>query len=689
MKARLGIDVGGTFTDVIVSFPDGRVLVDKVPSTPVDPSVGVLAAVERLSLVHGLDAVDLDLFAHGSTVATNALLEAKLPRTALLVTRGFRDVLEIAGQDRPALFNLQVTKPGPIIERNLVIEVDERVDREGEVVRGLAEAEIDRVCTEIERLDVQTCAVSLLFGFRNPVHEEILAAAIRDRLPGVYVATSSRIAPELGEYSRTNTTAVAATLIPLVAGYVGAIERGLVESGADVPLFIMQSSGGLMTAGEASYNAHKMILSGPAAGALAAARLAESAGYRSQITFDMGGTSTDICLIHDARVRLERETIFEGRPIKVPQYDIHTIGSGGGSVARVDEAGLLRVGPESMGAMPGPACYMRGGTQATTTDAQLVLGRVDPARFLGGEMALSMDAARTAVRTHVADKLGISVEEAALGILDVANAVMARGVRVVSVNRGFDPRDFSLLAFGGAGAMHAVDVARIADVPRVIVPTTPGAFSALGLATADLRYDHTQVVDRAIDEITGAEMEALYGRLINGAAAQLADIEGAAGFQARFVRVAHFRYAWQDNYVEILLGEDPVDDEGISAALAAFHAKHEFEYGHSDPADTVELLSVSIEAVGTFETAEVASAPAGTDNADAPVDQVREVCFPGVGWVATSVIDRTDLVAGMRFVGPAIVEEREATTVVPPGATGEVDRWRNIILTIEREGAPS
>lgn len=688
MKARLGIDVGGTFTDVIVSFPDGRVYVDKVPSTPHDPSVGVLEAVERLSSVHGVDTADLDLFAHGSTVATNALLEAKLPRTALLVTRGFRDVLEIAGQDRPALFNLQVTKPGPLIERSLVVEVDERVERSGQVVRGLTDAEIDRVCAEIDRLGVQTCAVSLLFGFRNPVHENALAEAISTRLPHVYVATSSRIAPELGEYSRTNTTAVAATLIPLVAGYVGAIERGLAESGADVPLFIMQSSGGLMTAGEASYNAHKMILSGPAAGALAAARLAETAGYRDQITFDMGGTSTDICLIHDARVRLERETIFEGRPIKVPQYDIHTIGSGGGSVARVDEAGLLRVGPESMGAMPGPACYLRGGTQATTTDAQLVLGRVDPARFLGGEMELSTVAARTAVQTHVAEKLGISVEEAALGILDVANAVMARGVRVVSVNRGFDPRDFSLLAFGGAGAMHAVDVARIADVSRVVVPTTPGAFSALGLATADLRYDHTMVVDRSIDELDGAEVEALYRRLIAGASEQLAEIEAVAGFQARFVRVAHFRYAWQDNYVEILLGEKPVDDARLTEALAEFHRKHEFEYGHSDDADAVELLSVSIEAVGTFESGSVV--PAGTiARTEAPVSQTRDVCFPSVGWVSTAVIDRSDLATGMRFEGPTIVEEREATTVVPPGTVGEVDAWGNIVLTIEQGGATS
>lgn len=688
MKARLGIDVGGTFTDVIVSFQDGTVLVDKVPSTPQDPSVGVLAAVERLRSVHGIDTSDLDLFAHGSTVATNALLEAKLPRTALLVTGGFRDVLEIAGQDRPALFDLRVTKPGPLIERNLVIEVDERIDRAGEVVRALTDAEIERVCAQLESLGVQTCAVSLLFGFRNPVHEEALAEAIRTRLPGVYVATSSRIAPELGEYSRTNTTAVAATLIPLVAGYVGAIESGLVQSGTDVPLFIMQSSGGLMTAGEASYNAHKMILSGPAAGALASARLADRAGYRDQITFDMGGTSTDICLIHDARVRLERETIFEGRPIKVPQYDIHTIGSGGGSVARVDEAGLLRVGPESMGAMPGPACYMRGGTQATTTDAQLVLGRVDPARFLGGEMELSVEEARTAVQTHVADKLGISVEEAALGILDVANAVMARGVRVVSVNRGFDPRDFSLLAFGGAGAMHAVDVARIADVPRVIVPTTPGAFSALGLATADLRYDHTLVVDRAIDTLTGDDVEALYARLIDGASAQLSEIEGAAGFHARFVRVAHFRYAWQDNYVEILLGEQPVDDDALTDALAEFHRKHEFEYGHSDPADAVELLSVSIEAVGTFET--MGAAPVRSSGlCDAPVAQTRNVCFAGAGWVSTAVIDRADLTAGMRFVGPAIVEEREATTVVPPGTAGEVDDWGNIILTIEQGGTAS
>ncbi|GAA5050134.1 N-methylhydantoinase A [Thermocatellispora tengchongensis] len=681
MSRRLGIDVGGTFTDVVVIDDDGRVLVEKVPSTPDNQAGGVLDGVRAVRRTHGVDPGALSMFAHGSTVATNALLEFKLPRTALVVTRGFRDVLEIGTQLRPALFDLGVTKPEPVIPRELVFEIDERVDRLGEVVTPLADAEIDRVVDQVAASGAEACAVVLLFSFRNPGHERRVAARLAERLPGVHVAVSSEVAPEIKEYPRASTTAISAALRPLVARYLSAVEAGLEGERVTCPFFVMQSSGGALSAAEASAAAHKMVLSGPAAGVLAAARVAERPEYANQITFDMGGTSTDICLIHEGRPRLDRASQFEGRPLQVAQFDIHTIGSGGGSLARVDAAGMLRVGPESAGAVPGPACYGRGGTRPTTTDAQVVLGRVDPARFLGGEMTLDAEAAREAVRAHVAEPLGLSVEEAAQGILDVADAIMARGVRVVSVNRGYDPRDFMLLPFGGAGPMHAVSVAELVDIRAVLVPPNPGTFSAVGLATSDLTYDFSRTVDAPVDTLTPEGIEELFAGLLGRARDRLARVEHLTTGRIEN-RLARFRYAWQDNDVEVLLRPGPVDEESLADALDRFHAQHEFEFGHSDKDARVELVAVAVEVHGVLPRPSRRSAPPAGAAAPAPVS-VRQVFFRGPGWTATPVYERAGLAPGAAFHGPAIVEEREATTVVPPGTRVRVDDDLNLVLTLD------
>jgi N-methylhydantoinase A len=684
MSARLGIDVGGTFTDVVVLDHTGASSVEKVPSTPHDASIGILNGIEQISRTRGVDVSELTVFAHGSTVATNALLESKLPRTALIVTRGFRDVLEIGTQLRPGLFDLQSTKPAPYVPRDLVFEVTERVDRVGGVVTTLSDESIADVVEAVRASGVEACAVSLIFSFRNPEHERRIAAALRDALPDVSVAVSSDVAPEIKEYPRASTTAVSAALQPLVARYMAGILDGLDGVGVTCPVFVMQSNGGTMTADEASLNAHRMVLSGPAAGVLAATQLAEKPEYRNQITFDMGGTSTDIALISDGRANLHRETEFEGRPLLVPQFDIHTIGSGGGSLARVDEAGLLRVGPESAGAMPGPACYGRGGTRPTTTDAQLVLGRIDPARFLGGEMALDVEAAREAIRVHVAEPLGMDVAEAAAGVLEVADAIMARGVRVVSVNRGHDPRDFHLVPFGGAGPMHALNVGSMVDVGGVVVPVNPGTFSAVGLAASDVKYDFIQLVDLDAADVDVDNLENSYGGLIAAAATRL-EVVGSAS--QHYTRMARFRYAWQDNDVEVVVGEKPVDPETFRTAIAGFHRKHQFEFGHSDESERVELVSIGVEAVGVLERAEqvVPDAPVGHDATPA---SRRPVYFTGPGWTDAPVYERAELAPGARFSGPAVVEEREATTVVIPGVTGVVDRDGNLVLSYPPKGDP-
>ncbi|EYT57108.1 hydantoinase/oxoprolinase family protein [Microbacterium sp. UCD-TDU] len=683
MTARLGIDVGGTFTDIVVIDDEGNRLVEKVPSTPHDASIGILDGIRRIGQTRGVDVAEIGIFAHGSTVATNALLEAKLPPTALIVTEGFGDVLEIGTQLRPALFDLTAEKPPAHVPRDLVFEVAERVDRVGVVVRELTDEAIARVVEQVRDAGVEAVAVSLLFSFRNSEHERRIAAALREALPDLAVAVSSDVAPEIKEYPRSSTAAVSAALQPLVARYMHGIIDGVGDVGLTAPLYIMQSNGGVMTAGEAARNAHRMVLSGPAAGVLAATKVAQEPGYGNQITFDMGGTSTDIALIHEGRAQIERETLFEGRPLLVPQFDIHTIGSGGGSLARVDSAGLLRVGPESAGAMPGPASYGRGGTRPTTTDAHVVLGRIDPSRFLGGEMALDVEAARRAVEEHVAVPLGITVEEAAVGILEVADSIMARGVRVVSVNRGFDPREFQLLPFGGAGPMHAANVARMVGVGGVLIPSNPGTLSAVGLADSDLKYDFTTVVDQDLSDVDASDIEAALAPLIAEAASRLAPSGVAA---VRHLRIGRFRYAWQDNDVEVILGSEPIDDALLQEGIARFHRQHEFEFGHSDPDERVELAALSIESTGVLQTGASAAPAAEPHEHAAQPTTTRAVYFKDAGWVNTAVFERSNLAAGATFTGPAIIEEREATTVVPPAASGRVDHLRNLILTFDQEG---
>jgi N-methylhydantoinase A len=677
MTTRLGIDVGGTFTDVVVIRDGGQVLVEKVPSTPGDPSRGIFNGIRKVEESRGVTPGEVTIFSQGSTVATNALLESKLPRTALVMTAGFADVLEIGNGVRQQAYNLRIDKPVPYVSRDLVFEIRQRMDRRGDVITPMADVDVEELIDAIEAAKVEAVAICMLFSFRNDSHELALAARLRERLPHLEVAISSAVSPELGEYARANTAAVSAALQPLIATYMDRIAAGIEELEMTAPSYVMQSNGGVMSVGEAADNAHRMVLSGPAGGVLAATRTAASSGNGDLITFDMGGTSTDIALIRHGEARLVRRTEFDGKPLLVPQFDIHTIGSGGGSIAHVDESGLLRVGPESAGAVPGPACYGRGGTRPTTTDAQLVLGRIHAERFLGGEMPLDKDAATLAVRTHVAEPLGISVEEAAMGILRVADTLMAKGVRVVSVNRGFDPRDFLLLPFGGAGPMHAAGVAVAVGAGGVLVPRHPGIFSALGMAQAELKYDYSAVVDDAVINMTGASLGVVFQSLVDSATERLRPAGAAQVSIRRFCRA---RYAWQDNDVLIEVPEGTITDETLANITTEFHDKHYFEFGHNDPQGVVEIASVEIEALGSLGTAE--SLPTEDIERDEPATTTsRPVYFDGVGWADTPVYERSDLTPGALIQGPAVIEEREATTVVPPLADAELDAQSNIRIS--------
>lgn len=678
MTNVLGIDIGGTFTDLILMRDDGAVI-EKVPSTPANPAQAIVNGLRVLRDRHGIDIASLDLFCHGSTVATNALLEGKLPRTALVVTRGFRDVLEIGTMMRPSLFDLRSTKPVPLVPREHVFEIDERLDRTGAVERPLTDGAIADLVAELRAADVRAVAICLLFSFRNDSHERELARAITAALPGVTVTVSADVAPEINEYPRASTTATGAALAPLVARYIDEMRTGIVAEGLVAPVYVMQSSGGVMTAEETPVNAHRMILSGPAAGVLAAQRLAGSSPYRDMITFDMGGTSTDICLIKDGRADLERESMFEGRPLRVPQFAIHTIGAGGGSLARVDAAGMLRVGPESAGAMPGPACYGRGGTRPTVTDAHAVLGRIDPANFLGGDMTLDIAAARRVVEVEIARPLGLSIEAAAQGILDIADATMARGVRVVSVNKGHDPRDFALVPFGGAGAMHALTVGALVEVGRVVVPQRPGIFSAVGLAGSDVKYDFVRAVEQPIDQLDAAGINALFAPIDQQASERLRD-RMPAGAEVALRRGVLLRYMRQDNKVEIALPEENLSDTGLAALTARFHEAHLFQFGHNDPEGRIELVSITIEAYGRMGHAHITTASATPELRPVLPARWRRVHFKETDWAEVPVFWRPALSPGDSFTGPAIVEEREATVVVSPGVAGHVDGGGNLVL---------
>jgi N-methylhydantoinase A len=680
MTQRLGIDVGGTFTDVVVVKDDGTVAVEKVPSTPSDPSKGIFDGVRKVEATRGIVPGEITIFAQGSTVATNALLEFKLPKTALIVTEGFADVLEIGDQVRIDAFDLRVDRPPTYVTRDMVFEVAERVDRLGNIVTELDEATVDAAIDEVVASGAEGVAICFLFSFRNPEHEQRVAARIKERAPHLEVAVSSSVAPEMGEYGRANTVAVSAALQPLIARYMNRIMAGCAEVGLVSPTYVMQSNGGVMSIAEAAENAHRMVLSGPAGGVLAATKVAGSSGQRNLITFDMGGTSTDIALIADAKATLVRQTEFDHKPLLVPQFDIHTIGAGGGSLARVDESGLLRVGPESAGAQPGPACYGRGGTRPTTTDAQCVLGRVHPDRFLGGEMKLDIEAARTAIQVHVADHLGISVEEAALGILQVADTIMAKGVRVVSVNRGFDPRDFWVLPFGGAGPMHAAGVGQAVGAAGVLVPQHPGIFSALGMAGADLKYDYMQVVDEAIPSVDTSSLSEAFDYLIEKSESRLAP---AGAEKVVHVRQARMRYAWQDNDLVVPFAGDELSPAVLDEAVDEFHRLHQFEFGHSDPDGIVEIATISIESTGLLQEITLGSGD-DQDRYPAETDIRRPVYFEDVQWVDTPVYERSTLLPGAFIEGPAVIEEREATTVVPPRSTALVDRHLNIAIAFDQ-----
>jgi N-methylhydantoinase A len=664
-RVRVGVDTGGTFTDVVVER-DGAIEAFKIVSTPDDPSRAILAALDRVLGAGAAGRVEL---VHGTTVATNALLERKGAATALVTTSGFEDLLLIGRQARPRLYDLGVTRPEPIVSPDRSFGLDERVGPDGTVVRAPEPAALDALAAAVAASGAESVAVCLLFSFANPAHEREIEARLEAL--GLPVSASYRLLPEYREYERAATVAVNAYLTPRMRAY---LDRLSTESRCRsvASLRVMQSSGGSISAETAAREPVRTILSGPAGGAVAAGRLARLAGLGDLVTLDMGGTSTDVALVVEGEARVTGEAHVAGLPVAVPVVDIHTVGAGGGSIARVDAGGALKVGPESAGADPGPACYGRG-EEPTVTDANVVLGRLPS--LLGGAMALDADRAHAALArlaTRIAQVSGraCDAEAAALGVVRVAGANMERALRVVSVERGYDPRGASLLGFGGAGGLHACALATALGMSRVVVPPFPGAFSALGLLLGDVVRDVSRTVAGLAS--TPDEIEAIF-RSLAAAADEALAVEGVPPERRRLERSAAMRYRGQSFEIDVAWGE---------GAEAAFHDAHRARYGHADPRRPVEVVHLRVRGVGLAEPLELPRAGSAEPH-EAGVSGVARVRFE-TGWEELPTYSREALGAGAAATGPALVLEYGSTTLVERGWRLEVDTLGCLLLTKER-----
>ncbi len=652
----LGVDVGGTFTDAVL-IDAGAVHTAKVPTTPGDESAGVMRAIAEVLKRAGAEPEAIDTFAHGMTVGTNALLEERGARTALIATRGFADLLEIGRQDRPHLYRLCAPKPAPLVEPELRFEAEERIGPGG-VVTALGDEEPERLAQLLREQGAESVAICLLFSYLDPSHEQRIASHLRDRLPAVHVSASHEVLPRFREYERCSTTAIDAYLSPLLGRYLGRLGEAAKEAGLPGPM-VMQSSGGIAPAEEAARAGAWSVLSGPAGGAVGAGLLARLSGDGNALGFDMGGTSCDVCLVEDGAVRRTDSRRIGGRTIQLPMVDVHTVGAGGGSIGWRDSGGALRVGPRSAGAEPGPACYGRGGEEPTVTDANLLLGHLAPDSRLAGGVALDAEAAEAAVE-GLARSLGLESLEAAAGIIRVANQEMVRALRVVTVERGIDPRGFALLPFGGAGPMHAAAIARELGIETILCPRASGILSALGLCASDRRRDTVRTVmlsgDRLGAERVAAEVDDLISRTGGGLG------------EARPEVVYEMRYAGQAFELPV---PGPVDPDPAEL-IEGFERAHEERYGHRDPDGEVVLVDIRLAMV--IRGPEPRPAAAETGRLE---ENSRRVRF-GDEWIETPVL-RGEPAAGARAEGPVVFELPEATLVLPPGWSAEVDTAGTIV----------
>ena len=682
-RYRVTVDTGGTFSDFVhLNEQTGEISIAKIPSTPDDPSRAILAGIEAL-LTRVTGADDIGYFCHGTTVGTNALLEGKGVRTGLLVTEGFRGIYPVGEQARPygtAIFDVMYDKPSPLVPARRTGEVKERIDFRGDVLRMLDEAALRDTVRELKAQNIESIAVCLLFSFLHPEHEARVRDIVLEEIPGCSVSLSCEVLPQIREYYRLSTTVINAYLQPILARYIAQLDQRLSGAGiATRQKYIMQSNGGMATFAAAARRAVTTVLSGPAGGVTAGVLACGMSGSANIITFDMGGTSCDVALIRDGEPLLSSRGKIEGRDLAVPMLDINTVSAGGGTVATVDRFGVLQVGPLSAGAVPGPACYGRGGAAPTITDCNLVLGYLGEDNFLGGRMRLDTAKARAAIEAAVAEPLGLDAPGAAEGIIRLIDVKMEEAIKAISTMRGHDLRDFMLLAFGGAGPLHAGRIARDLGMAGVIVPLYPGVFSAIGLLMSDVKHDYIRSKLTSLSEISPADVNGMFERMVAQALDELRD-DGFSAEQIRIERALDMRYAGQGYEIPVPCPAHPLQDVDLKQLRATFDQQHRTMFGHMAPEEPVEIVSYRVRGIGLVPPVGMPKfKPTGTTLADAQ-REMRRVRFDGRE-IDCPVYQRERLDVGLTVAGPAILDQFDCTTVICPGQTARVDEWKNLIVT--------
>ena len=677
---RIGIDVGGTFTDfTLLDEKDGRVSYHKVPSTPHDPSEAIANGIAELLSMHGVAPCDVAHVGHGTTVATNLVIERRGALTGLLTTRGFRDVIEIGRQTRPHLYDYRVTKPPPLALREHRLEIDERINAAGEVLEALDAREAEAAVEKLRAAHVQSVAVCFLHSYRNSAHEKRAREVIERLMPDAFVSISSEVLPEFREFERLSTTVLNAAVGPRMERYLDRFLERVKALGIGVEPFTIHSNGGLMSVRAVRAFPVRTCLSGPAAGVVGASAVGRAADFENLVTFDVGGTSTDVSLVYRGKPLFSSNRTVADYPVKTPTIDIHVIGAGGGSIAWMDDAGALKVGPRSAGADPGPAAYAKGGTEPTITDAQICLHRLNPVALLEGRLKVDEAAARSAITGKVAASLGLGLEAAAQGVIRIANANMSRAIRSVSTERGYDLSRFALFAYGGAGPLHATEVAAECGIPVVVVPQEPGTMCARGMLLTDVNFDF---VRSEIEELTAKS----WRRLCELVAA----MEKEAGAWLERERVAasfrSFRYhvdaRYQGQNYEVIVPVEHMAADGMDSFVRTFHAAHLQEYGYDLPGRAIEVVNCRLQAVGRVQKAPLRELDV-KGNAEDAVTGGRPIYHGALyGWIETPVYARNRLAAGTALSGPAVIEEMSSTTLLNPEQRARVDRIGNLVIKV-------
>ena len=680
----LGVDVGGTFTDFSLYNTDTKEIQNfKRSSTPDDPSRAIVSGIIQILEECGIAPEEVAFLGHGTTVATNALIEKKGARTGLITTYGFKDLMEIGNQKRPSLYNLLKDKPESLIVPGCKCEVRERILHDGTVKLPLNEEDVRNAVAYLKEQKVDSIAVCTLFSFINPVHEKRIKEIISEEFPEAYVTISSELVNEFREYPRLSTAVLNSYLGPVMKKYVRNFENSVREVGIETKPYVTQSNGSIISIAETVDYPIKTAVSGPSAGAVGASYLSGLSGEHKIITFDMGGTSADISLIQNGKLQVSYDRYVEGYPARVPMIDIITVGAGGGSIAKIDEGGAMKVGPRSAGAVPGPACYMRGGEEPTVTDANIMLGKLNRYKILGGKMDVDRSLAEAAIEKRICSNSSLDAMDAAAGIISVVNSNMVRAIRGVSIERGYDPREFILMAFGGAGPLHACEVAAELGISKVLLPGSPGTLCSLGLLMADTRFDLSRSRIMIANRENLKEIRHIFSILMEEGD-QLLENEGVPADMRKYVYSLDCRYENQNYEISMEISDGQMDEKILAELIEGFHAEHNNSYGYFDRNKSIQLVNYRLGAIGIIDKPTIPGSETLLEDQEIPVTEVRKVRYEGVSeFVDTRIIQRDKLKSGSIVEGPAIIEQMDSTCVIPPDWKAYNDRYGNLIVTHE------